>query len=334
MKNIRYRVKPINSIIVSKGISMQILYIFSFAPLFCCFGCHPKPPDLSECTHLEIKCPFSAMQYLFLGRESIFNAQEREYINSCNTWTVKDRDVIKAFSKDINQATFQHRKHTETSPGLKIICYRGNTRIMSLEVLHERITVDNNKVFRCPEGLPDTSILEPLEIQKLKLRLWSALNIRKFRVLLGNTDHSYPAPSRWCDAIVEKLRSQYMSRDGGPIKRSHSDSQIADMFRCPVTSENASVHENEHREELDDVKSGDETVHSWVSDYAMNPNCKLDSPGDMVLLFVAKPGWNQHGGPELFTFDNHDPKGGCVLLNDGTVKFIRNKEELQQLRWK
>jgi hypothetical protein len=54
----------------------------------------------------------------------------------------------------------------------------------------------------------------------------------------------------------------------------------------------------------------------------------------MVLLFETKAGWNQHGGPELFTFDNHDPKGGCVLLNDGTVKFIRTKEELHQLRWK
>ncbi|MBN2182558.1 MAG: hypothetical protein JW715_11655 [Sedimentisphaerales bacterium] len=36
----------------------------------------------------------------------------------------------------------------------------------------------------------------------------------------------------------------------------------------------------------------------------------------------------------LFTFDNHDPKGGCVLLNDGTVKFIRTEEELNNLRWK
>jgi hypothetical protein len=68
--------------------------------------------------------------------------------------------------------------------------------------------------------------------------------------------------------------------------------------------------------------------------YAMNPNCKQDSVLDMVLLFETKAGWNQHGGPELFTFDNHEPKGGCVLLNDGTVKFIRTKEELQQLRWK
>jgi len=65
--------------------------------------------------------------------------------------------------------------------------------------------------------------------------------------------------------------------------------------------------------------------------------------------------------PEFFTFDNHDPKGnapvvlsspaatvsvfaenmgvrdsggGCVLLNDGTVKFIRTEEEIQKLRWK
>ena len=68
--------------------------------------------------------------------------------------------------------------------------------------------------------------------------------------------------------------------------------------------------------------------------YAMNPDCKPDSPGDMVLLFETKAGWNQHGGPELFTFNNHDPRGGCVLLNDGTVKFIRTTEELQQLRWK
>ena len=68
--------------------------------------------------------------------------------------------------------------------------------------------------------------------------------------------------------------------------------------------------------------------------YAANPNCILDSPADTVFLFETKAGWNQHGGAELFTFDHHDPKGGCVLLNDGTAKFIRTREELQQLRWK
>jgi hypothetical protein len=37
---------------------------------------------------------------------------------------------------------------------------------------------------------------------------------------------------------------------------------------------------------------------------------------------------------ELFTFDNHDPRDGLVLLNDRKVKFIRTEEELKRLRWK
>jgi len=68
--------------------------------------------------------------------------------------------------------------------------------------------------------------------------------------------------------------------------------------------------------------------------FVVNPNCKPKSPPDTVLLFESKVGWNQHGGPELFTFDNHNPKGGCVLFNDGSVRFIRTKEELKKLRWK
>ncbi|MGB2864503.1 MAG: hypothetical protein WBC05_14340 [Sedimentisphaerales bacterium] len=308
-----------------------LLALFLFCP-----GCERdvSPPDLSECTHLEVQCPHSAMRYFFLGLEGIFNAEEIEYIRSCNIWIVKERDVIKAFAEDVSQGTFQRIKQTETSPGPKIICYRGDTRITSLEVHHERVTVDDFMFFRCPQGLPDLTILEPPEIQWLKPRLWCALSIRKHHVLLGNPYDSYPAPSRWCDAIVENLRQQFMSRDGGPRKRSHSDSQIAMMFRCLVASESEGADVNEPRDEVDDAKSDDETVRSWVSDYAMNPNCKPDSPGDMVLLFEAKTGWNQHSGPELFTFVNHDPKGGCVLLNDQTVKFIRTKEELQQLRWK
>ena len=54
----------------------------------------------------------------------------------------------------------------------------------------------------------------------------------------------------------------------------------------------------------------------------------------MVLLFETKAGWNRYGGRELFTFENHDPRGGMVVLNDGKTEFIRTEEELRQLRWK
>ncbi len=67
--------------------------------------------------------------------------------------------------------------------------------------------------------------------------------------------------------------------------------------------------------------------------YAINPNCEPNSPGDMVLLFETKAGWNQHGGPELLTTENHKGKGSNVLFNNGTVKFI-NKDQINTLKWK
>jgi hypothetical protein len=104
----------------------------------------------------------------------------------------------------------------------------------------------------------------------------------------------YPKPSKWCDAFV-------------PIWEKNHESRWFE-FRCPS---------------MPDAKCT----------YAMNPACEPNSPPDTVLLFETKAGWNLHGGSELFTFENHDPKGGCVLLNGGAVKFIRTEEELKQLRW-
>ena len=40
------------------------------------------------------------------------------------------------------------------------------------------------------------------------------------------------------------------------------------------------------------------------------------------------------GAVEIVPLFTNILKGGCVLLNDGTVKFIRTKEELESLRWK
>jgi hypothetical protein len=62
--------------------------------------------------------------------------------------------------------------------------------------------------------------------------------------------------------------------------------------------------------------------------------CTKGSPADTLLLFETKAGWNQHGGPELFTFANHDPEGGCVVLNDSTVRFVRTEDKFKQLRRK
>jgi prepilin-type processing-associated H-X9-DG protein len=70
--------------------------------------------------------------------------------------------------------------------------------------------------------------------------------------------------------------------------------------------------------------------------YAMNKNVwnfsRGDTPPDMVVLFETHPGWNQIGGPEILTTDNHKGLGCNVLYVDGHVEFVRTGD-LEKLKW-
>ncbi len=66
--------------------------------------------------------------------------------------------------------------------------------------------------------------------------------------------------------------------------------------------------------------------------YAMNPNAKLES-ADMVVLSETKGGWNQFGGPEILTFENHKGMGCNICFNSFQAEFVK-PEQFGQLRWK
>jgi len=66
--------------------------------------------------------------------------------------------------------------------------------------------------------------------------------------------------------------------------------------------------------------------------YAMNPNCEANSPNDVVLLFETKGGWNQYGGPEMLTFENHRDKSCNILFKDRNVSYVI-PEGLDDLNW-
>jgi prepilin-type processing-associated H-X9-DG protein len=66
--------------------------------------------------------------------------------------------------------------------------------------------------------------------------------------------------------------------------------------------------------------------------YAINPNASAVTNPDMVVLFETKGGWNQFGGPEILTFENHKGQGCNVLFNDLHVRFVK-KEQLGELKW-
>jgi prepilin-type processing-associated H-X9-DG protein len=51
-----------------------------------------------------------------------------------------------------------------------------------------------------------------------------------------------------------------------------------------------------------------------------------------VLLFESNPGWNQSGGPELLTTENHQREGCNIAFCDGHVAFIQTKD-INNLKW-
>jgi len=66
--------------------------------------------------------------------------------------------------------------------------------------------------------------------------------------------------------------------------------------------------------------------------YAMNPNANLTSSPEMVVLFETERGWNQFGGPEILTIENHEGKGGNISFNDQHAEFVK-PEPFDCLKW-
>jgi len=291
------------------------VFMFSVLCLLLCVvllffsGCIPdrSPPDLSSCTRIEIRYPQSALNYFLPStalQRSILSTKEKEYIQSVEFFTLNDQERIKAFAYDVSLGSYHGRQRIAygyANP-VTVNCYRNKERMISFTTFGNDIVTEDHRIFKYPRGLPNLEIIEPPEMLPFKLRFQCASNMQNIYTagpLYKEKVNSYPGPTEWCDAIMrDRTNTSYVS-----------EKRMRGHFKCPSAVE-GKCH------------------------YAMNPNCESNSPPDTVLLFETKGGWNQHGGSELFTFDNHDPRGGCVLLNDGTVKFIRTKEELQQLQWK
>ena len=271
------------------------------------------PPDLNLCTRVVIRYQPSMLEYFFPydGQQSLLSPEEKKYLQSEKLIVVDEPEDLKALANEVSNQINSIGGIVCERSNAKVVCYRDDERLASLNVYDDTtIETEQKERIKYQRILQSLRKLTP-NIQPLELRMQCAANLKNlwYRYhlyqnvtksrrtgLFRKRKRPYPAPNEWCDAIVQAF---WRTSDKGVMR----------PFKC--------------------LSEGEGKCH-----YSMNTNCKAGSPADVVLLFETKAGWNQHGGPELFTFNNHDPKGGCVLLNDGTVKFIRTKEELQQLRWK
>jgi len=50
-------------------------------------------------------------------------------------------------------------------------------------------------------------------------------------------------------------------------------------------------------------------------------------------MFETHPGWNQVGGPEILTTDNHQGDGCNVVFVDTHVEFVKARD-IEYLKWK
>jgi len=275
----------------------------------------PKLPDLTPCTKIDIRYQPSMLEYFFPYdlQQSLLSPEEIHYLRTVRKIVLDDHEDIDAIISDVRNSIPTIYGIVRERATAYVTFYNGGESFMSFPIYNSASLVDNEmQVYTSAEGFESLKVVTPL-INKIQLRvecagnltnLWNRFKLyseavnNRTKVSSDNDEIMYPPQAKWCDAMLPAYKSIGML-----------DKSIMKSHICPAAGEGK-------------------------NHYAMNPECKPNSPSDMVLLFETKAGWNQNGGQELFTFDNHDPKGGCVLLNDGTVKFIRTKEELQQLRWK
>jgi len=304
------------------------------------------PPDLNGCTRIEITYTPYMLRYLFSNgtERSLLSSTEIQYLQSRERQVVEDQERVKDLAESLKLGSYERRHNPRFASwsGARIVCYRNGKHLASFTLFgdwletdrHSWLETDRHRWFQYPPDSLNITFVPASVERSFQLRGACASNLRTLHDtgdLFSPDAAAYPSPNQWCDVALQALVSDYSMWDGVRKPR-YSKERASAFFIC------ASARELEDAEETQGPPSEpsvpDQAVSLPRSHYAMNRACGPKSPRDVVLLFESRAGWNQCGGPELFTFDNHDPKGGCVMLNNGEVKFIRTEEELKQLRWK
>ena len=112
-------------------------------------------------------------------------------------------------------------------------------------------------------------------------------------IYANENDGKYPTSSQWCDLLMENAEV------------------LPQQFICRGADEGP-------------------------CNYALNENIAelgTFTQPDIVLLFETHPGWNQVGGPEILTTDNHQGDGCNVVFIDSHVEFVKARD-IPKLKWK
>jgi len=254
---------------------------------------------LWDCNRLEISYHPDTFSYWFKGASSrrLLSDEEQQQIERLEKGIIRDPDRIMQFFDACSLMDYIDEGGA-VIPYINyatVDCYQEERLLASFKYVRPNILIDSDGRFNAYPYDCLRSLDRTPELWPFLARQECAVRIRSLGVSVKTLD-TWPAPNRWCDIVSQAFTRMDYTTSPAPLLR----------FQCPSPG---------------------------LSHYALNVQCRPDSPPDMVLLFETEPGWNKHGGPELFTFNNHNPTGGLVLLKNQAVKFIRTKEDLMKLRW-
>ena len=149
-------------------------------------------------------------------------------------------------------------------------------------------------------------------------------------------DGQYPQADKWCDLLVMnyEVKLECLVCKGSDAKIGESsyalNKNIAGKNSLEIPEDMVILFEtNFGKDPLGrDGTLGDRDWYKSLSSLSDRSDFKKHKHSEKVY----KLRWNQVGGPELLTTENHKGEGCNVLFNDWHVEFVK-AERLGELKW-
>ncbi|MBN1805728.1 MAG: hypothetical protein JW837_10785 [Sedimentisphaerales bacterium] len=155
----------------------------------------------------------------------------------------------------------------------------------------------------------------------------------------SDSDGKYPKADDWCDLLViyAEVNPELLVCKGSDAKIGESsyalNKNIADKKFSEIPDDTVILFETNYGKGSSDRKGtfGERHCYKTISSFGENWHSNWFKKYKSSEK-VYKLRWNQSGGPELLTTENHRGQGCNVLFNDLHVEFVK-AERLGELNW-
>ncbi len=149
-------------------------------------------------------------------------------------------------------------------------------------------------------------------------------------------DGQYPNADNWCDLLIlnYEVKLDYLVCRGSDAKIGESsyafNKSVFGKKSSEIPQDTVLLFETNFGKDLlgRDGTLGDREWYKSLNSLTEREDLKQHKHSEKVY----KLRWNQVGGPELLTTENHEGKGCWVLFNDWHAEFVK-AERLAELKW-